>query len=52
MNFMNQNSESALKQTSSYVSPLIRVVEMDMSLRICQSSDPSTYFYPEIDELP
>lgn len=49
--FMNQNSETTLKQPSSYAAPVIKVVEIEMSQLLCQSK-PTTDFDPFIDELP
>lgn len=56
MCFMNQNYETALKQPSSYVSPLIRVVEIEISQLLCQS-EPQYYNFStdtdsEINEMP
>lgn len=48
---MNQNPETTLKQSSSYATPVVTVVEIEMSQLICQSNTP-TYFDPDIDELP
>lgn len=48
--FMNQNYETTLKQSSSYATPVIKVVEIEMSQLLCRSTP--TDFKPEIDELP
>lgn len=47
---MNQNSETTLKQSSSYASPVIKVAWIEVSKLLCDSY--TTDFDPEIDELP
>lgn len=49
--FMNHIFETTLKQSSSYDTPAIKVIEIDLSQLLCHSN-PSTDFEPEIDELP
>lgn len=48
---MNQNFKTTLKQSSSYATPKIKVVWIEISKFLCQSNTP-TDFAPEIDELP